>query len=393
MKRALYFVFISLLLFSMTFMSGCGKNNDNEENDGKNNNNTVSAEQKKPVSAAEEIVKLIIDKKWDDLMAYADIGDPTFLSGKDLEWFMPRSSLKNLSEFDSYDSVKGKILSESDTLAEVEVSITVSKDDVQIFDMPVQLKNNNTWGFDAKEFCIENWTIKSTGGNAELYINGIKADPKYIQGKLGDYNLYNKWVIPAVGKNTAKVEVKSDAFGTYTVEDIPDTNANDEEKFVDAVVVADAQTENAVFDAVKQLWNNSYNDYVAGKTAADCLATYIASDADTSMATNLWTYYKGLIGDKNNLKDFRITDIGKYSAPNVKFVYYLTDEIIGVNFGYKLEWEQTGSVIFAGQKSMNRLSNVYLKKEGGQYRFWKFSDEELFTSKNEWENEWNQART
>ena len=357
----------------------------------KNEEDTDSEPKIKPKSvvAAEEAARLILDGKWDDLLQFVDVEDATFLSGSDLEWYMPRSDYKALLDIDAYESLAGEILDEISTYALVNVAITFSDDTTDSVTIPVRLNNDNKWGLDVDDFFISDWVIKSTGGDVELYVNGVLADKKYQDGKLGNYGLYDKWIIPAIGKNTAKLELKSDAFDTYTVEELPSYNLGDEKKYVSMIAEGNDETTAAVHKVIKDLWNNSYSDWVAGKTAAECLNAYIASDADTEMANDLWGYFatitKGTV--KDNI-DFRMTDIGRITKgdPPPTAVFYLTDDTVGVNFGYKLDW--IWSFDSGNPRSMTRESSIFLKYEIGAYRIWKISDDKLFSYENNLTNSW-----
>ncbi|MCL1791803.1 MAG: hypothetical protein FWG40_10770 [Peptococcaceae bacterium] len=347
---------------------------------------------KNPVPTAEEVVKLIIEQKWDNLLDYVNVEDTTFLAGKDLEWYMPYSIYKSILDVDTFTKIKGELISETGTRARIKVSVTVDEERTESFEIPVERKSDDTWGMDINDFCVTNWTIKATGGNAELYVNGVKAETKYQDGKFGADNLFIKWIIPAVGKNTAKVELKASTFGTYTIEETPTSNTGNEKSFLDMVVIGDSSAEDAIYKAIQKLWNDSYNDFAAGKSSADCLS-YIGGDDAPEMAGKLWGYYEQISkGVFNKNKSFSVTDIGGTTKSNAVNVTFLTDEIIQVNFGYKLEWVAEGGVILGGgAKQMTRLSSVYLKQEGAQYSFWRFSDGHLFSQCTEGMNEWKKS--
>ena len=409
MKKTLSLAFICALCFSMAITcAGCSISNvenskqpsqvvdDDTQNNVAQDDDTQKGDirsvdaRKRADTTAEEIAKTIMEERWDDLLGFLGLEDVTFLSGSDLEWYVPRSSFKDLLTIGSYQSIESEIVNDAGTIADVSVSVSVDEDNVEVFRIPVRIDGNNIWNLDASEFYVSDWTIKATGGNVELFVNGQIVDEKYKDGKLGVLNQYDKWVIPAIGKRTAKVELKAKSFGIYMVECEPEYNAKEEESYVSAVVIGDLDTENEVYEAIKNLWNESYADFALGKPAADCRALYTASEGDQDIIDNLWSYYtsieKGIVYKYN---DFRITDIGPSMEDGAINVFYITDTVICCNFGYRLEWVCDRSS--GGAEAMTRVSSVYLQKDNGQYRFWKLTDEKLFTYCNNYTDVWKNS--
>jgi len=362
-------------------------NPQNEESSPQNNSGGDTNKQKLSYTAAEEVVRLILDENWDALVNFTGEADLTFFTGKDMEWYMPRSSYKDILAVESYKGISSEVLSETESTADVNVSIAIDSDSEKTFRIPMRIDKDNKWYFDASEFYVHDWTIVSTGGNVELSINGINVDEKYQDGRIGKDNLLYKWIIPAIGRGDAIIELKAETFGVYTVEIEPAYNADKEENYVDALVVGDIETENATFVAVKSLWNDSYKDFTAGKPAADCRSLYIAGDAEANMIDTLWGYYEQIEnGTVYKNKDFQVTDVGPSLKEKLSNVIYITDTVIETNFGYKVEW-----VWGSHSESMTRISSVYLKMENGQYRFWKLSDEKLFNYNNGYTDEWEKS--
>lgn len=67
-----------------------------------------------------------------------------------------------------------------------------------------------------------------------------------------------------------------------------------------------------------------------------------------------------------------------------KETYYLTDDLILVNFRYELSYSRSSGRV----QTMHRNGSIILKYEDSNFKIFKLTDEELFTWLNHYTDEW-----
>jgi hypothetical protein len=227
-------------------------------------------------------------------------------------------------------------------------------------------------------FVIQDWVLKTSGG-AKVYINDIEAPSSMILGHGGVSGMLDFYTIPAVSHSEVTVSVKGSNFSDYTKAITPKKNSGKAEDMEDVVVPLSIEEAKKAFEAIKQLWNDTYKDVIEGGAKASELKKYFASDADANMPDDIIHYYTML--EEGYDTNFRLTDIGFIKDTDS---YFCTDNAMFINFGYRLDYEVLGS-----SRNMTRKSQIVVKIENGNYKILSVPDSELFSYSNHFTHDWS----
>jgi hypothetical protein len=126
---------------------------------------------------------------------------------------------------------------------------------------------------------------------------------------------------------------------------------------------------------IKDTWNQMYASYLGKENVSDVASKYFDNSVDIN---NIDLYYNQsfskLIG-KNEV-DFKMLEVVNGSSSSL----VLTDELIQVNFGYKLAWTHDYSSILTDElREMTRYSKIILKYDGASFKIYDVLDTKSFS--------------
>ena len=126
-----------------------------------------------------------------------------------------------------------------------------------------------------------------------------------------------------------------------------------------------------------------YKDWLDGKNANDLLNSYLSSDADPDVAIRIVDGFKS-ITDQGSSGNDKFNMVTVQARPDGT-VQYITDDLILVNFGYKLAWHYK---LADWNQDMTRFSHIILKKTNDGYKISQLTDEGLFNDCNNFTSDW-----
>ena len=339
-----------------------------------------------------EVVKSFVDaikaKNYDAIIQCLNIdADKSFVSAEDIEFALPRSSFADLADDSIKDSTADFSSSYQTGDDHTTVTVVCKKDDKEVANTEIKtiLNDKNEWKIDTNDFYYQNYSFR-TPGNVEVSVNGKTVDKEFIsKSKTGGLGTSCDWTLPYVGKKEAKIKL---TCANYTFETSLTTTENNTlaDKGEDTYKVfydIEADEQEKIFKSIKDTWNAMYKDWLAGKNANDLLNGYLSDDADPDIATRIIDGFKSMSDQGSNGND-KFNMVTVQARPDGS-VQYITDELIGVNFGYKLSWHYK---LADWNQDMTRFSSIILKKTDKGYKIYKLIDEGLFTECNNFTKDW-----
>ena len=340
----------------------------------------------KDVEVARSFVNAIASKDYNTAISCLNVDeDKSFITAEDIEFSLPRTSFVDLGT----DAVQG---SESEYSSDYKsgmehttvTAVFTKGESKTTVSIPVGLNNKNEWKVDAPEFYHTNFTFRAPSGKVTITANGKPVTADMITNQAaGSLGKAYEYTLPYVGKKGVIVKVSCD---NYEKEFSMATSSNNTEVDNNNMCYYDLDSDayNTVLTYIKDTWNSMYKDFENGKNAND-LMSYLSDDADSDIATSIINDFKGITkqGSFGN-DDFKITEIRPYNDGDGAF--YVTDDLLCVNFNYKLHWHYKASDTW--MKDMKRTSNIVLKNVGGKYKIYELTDEKLFTECNGCTQDW-----
>lgn len=360
---------------------------DNGKADTASETNKFAINSKSDKGIAESFVNALIGEDYDTVISCLNIDqEKSFISSEDIEFAIPRSKYANLTD----EAIKTAKVDYSSTYVTGAESSTVTatfsngKELTEQVSIETVLNENNEWKIEAPDFYNKNFTFRAPSGKVTITANEIQVGKEYLtNGTAGKLGKYCDYTLPYVGKKGLNVKVTCD---NYTYETVLSTTSNnsdvDEYK---AIYNIESDEYESICSYIKDAWNGMYKEWIEGNGANAIVTSYLSEKADPEIANRIVSGYKQMSEPSatssrgNDL--FKMVDV----LPNENGAFYITDDLIGVNFNYKLSWHY---ILADWMKDMNRTSSIVLQKTNDEYKIYELTDEELFTKCNEYTQDW-----
>ena len=370
----------------MSALTGCSEDSDVASK------NDFSTAQKSPEGISEFYVDALLNKDYNTALKTYDLDKDSFVTTKDIEWFLPQSSLKEVLNinYDKYEFESSSTYSEDDGTARVIVKVINKKSDKDFpqskkLEIKTKLNNENLWVIDGSEFYYTDFLFRVPGGKTEVFINNVKVPDSLISNNAaGGLKISNEYTIKTVGKRTIDVRVKSTNF------DYSKTllTCSDNEFSNDYAIFPVIENAQKYYDYIQTTWNELHKKYAAEEeyTSAE---GYISSENSREMCTDIWHGFDVISGKTSvmSLKssDFELT-ICKENPDGI--VYWISDNLICCNFNYELKWTYAKGAITEEIQDMHYTDAIVLKDNGNDLKINNLVDNKLFTWANQFSNEW-----
>ena len=379
MKKILC-VLLAVIIFVACF-AGCGTNN-NKNNENATENKVQAV--KTPAHIAETFIDSLMSKNYVATLHSIGLNGSEFVTGEDIAWYLPRSDYKDILtlDFEKYE-IQSEVVEQSTETAIVTVTV-INKNDKDMFrqfDVVCALNENNNWFVKANDFYNTNYCFHASGGNTEVYINDIKVSDEYITSdNAGKHSVYKEYVIPYITRKDVVIKVVGDDFEWEQT--ITPTSNNKDNAFKAIARVSDNSRE---VEAVKSLFNRAVEIYESGAEIS-AYQEILSSDADLQLCEIIHNGIDSMSeksGSDNKPKKENIRMTQCLNSTE-KETYYLTDDLILVNFRYELSYSRSSGRV----QTMHRNGSIILKYEDSNFKIFKLTDEKLFTWLNHYTDEW-----
>lgn len=374
-------VFLAILTLCLSF-AGCGKDNKGESNGSDTEQVQVY---KTPDAVAEAFIDSLLTNNYTATLQYIGLGSAEFVTGEDIEWYLPRSDYRDVATMDFEYKLESEVVSQQTETAQVNVTV-VNKDDKDLSKSVIvscTLNEDNKWEVDARDFYNTDYHFTTSGGNTKVYINDVPVSDNYlVSTNAGKYGVYKEYAIPYITKNDITIKVICENRFDYSETVTPVSNNVAKPEAITATVTDNTKE----IDAIKTLFNRAIELYESGANSS-AYQEIISSDADLQLCETIANGIEGMgekyeLGDGPKYKDFVMTQC--LDNPDAE-TYYLTDDLVLVNFRYELSYYYR---LGSSTQNMHRYSYITLKLEDGEYKIYSLNDPKLFTYRNNFTMEW-----
>lgn len=322
-----------------------------------------------PKGVVEKYVNNLIVKGYGENFALVSIPENHFVETSDYVEFAQKKS-----DYQGLDGFKVKTIQEL-SLEETKGMYTVilTNESEMIKNISINVENVNGWKVVEDNLFIKDWSIIVPKGT-KVTIGGKEVPQTLLMDDATSKNTV-KYNIPAI-TSTKKTIVLNNPLQSMTVEETP-LSANSGKKY--EMVLNNQEIVDKAYAYIKDTWNQMYTSYVGKENVSDVASKYFDSSVDINNVDVYYNQSLGKIGD-NSEKDFKILEvIAREGSPN----YVLTDELIQLNFGYKLSWIYAPSYSSKeNPKEMTRYSKIILKYDGSSFKIYDVLDTRLFSYAN-----------
>lgn len=367
----------------------CGKAKEGQPAEG----SSVTANEKavktsKDVDVVRSFIDAIKAKDYASVIQCLNIdADKAFLSNEDIEFALPRSSFADLTDESVQDATVDLSSSYQSGDDHSVVTAACMKDGAEVAHIQINtvLNDKNEWKIDTPDFYYQNYSFR-TPGKVAVTVNGKTVGPEFVsKSNTGGFGTACDWTLPYVGKKGVNVKL---TCPNYTIEKSLPTTENNElasngEDTYKLFYDVETAEQDKIFTYIKDTWNAMYKDWLDGKNANDLLDSYLSSDADPNIAIRIVDGFKS-ITDQGSSGNDKFNMVAVQARPDGT-VQYITDDLILVNFGYKLAWHYK---LADWNQNMTRFSNIILKKTDDGYKISQLTDEGLFNYCNNFTSDW-----
>lgn len=304
------------------------------------------------------------------LDAFKVDGTP-FMSANDIKYSAPRSALKNLINHagkEVFLAVNTDLTNSSDGKATVYVDLKTDDKTLETFEVKVAMNADNVWYVVDDSYYIRDFYIV-TSGNTELYVDDMLVPEDCFVEHVKVASLQSLYKLPVIGRSAKTFKCVTEAF-EGVVEATPEPNSKDEPLYVRYELEGEELKE--AMEAVKNIWNNMYNDWVADNNAD--LTKYFAKTSSASYPSDVKAGFKSLRkATTDEDVNHRITIIEKRTDSHC---VYGSDNVLILNFQYQLDWVWDWN---DSPDNGRHISHILLSKEDGEWKIYEITDMELFT--------------
>ena len=312
------------------------------------------------------------------LDAFQVNGTP-FMSANDIKYSAPRGDLKNLVKHagkEVFLEVNTDNTISNDGNATVCVDLKTDDKTLETFEVKLAMNADNVWYVVDDTYYIKDFYVV-TSGNTELYVDDVLVPEDYFVEHVKVGNLQSLYKLPIIGRSAKVFKCVTENF-EGTLENTPEPNTKDEPLFARYELEGEELKE--ALEAVKTLWNNMYNDWVADNNAD--LTKYFSKTSSPSYPADVKAGFKELRKASSYEDiDHHITIIEKRADADC---VYGSDTVIILNIQYQLDWVWDFSL--GGPEHCRRFSHILLTKEDDEWKIYEISDMKLFNE--EYGNDW-----
>ena len=341
----------------------------------------VEYDAKKPAEVAKAFIRSLASGDYKTVISILNISESPFVLSEDIEFAIPKSkysSILDLNEKKVYLVVNEENINKTDNGINVVVSIMSENKMLNNYNVSLTKEMNGTYMVNADAFYLKDYYI-SVPGDTKLLINDMEVPEKYIDSPCGHNDLKNLYLIPYIGKETKEIKVVSNNF-TETKKVLPVATTK-EKPFIIVKNLENIELDEAL-TAVKDLWNNLYNDFSNGASIED-IGKYFAENVDTQVYADIFDCFEKIRKGSGGYKDInhQITTIEKRADAEC---FYITDDVIVMNFQYQVDWKWDFSL--GGPESGRRMNHVLIQKTSDGYKIYEVRAIDLFgdVSGKEW---------
>lgn len=323
----------------------------------------------KPESVLKKYVNNLLDEKYADNYELLYLPEDSFVTSNDyLEFVQSDSNYKIIKDYKLNSLEKT-----SETEKEICYNVTFINKEKNIKSIDFKLKLGDNWGILEEKLYLIDWSI-IVPKNTKIFVDEIEV-PNRLKVNDGNIDLnQEKYVFPAISK-IKKTFLFDNKLSQKKVEITPlMSNYNDKI----SIELTDQDLISNAYKYIKTTWNELYQSYLNNENVSDIFKKYFDDSLDIDTVNS---YYKdgfdSLTRGTSGYKyvDFILTDVVEQGAN-----YVVTDEIITINFGYKLNWQWSFTKSFTNDlRSMTRYSKIQLKIDGDSFKIYRIPDERLFS--------------
>ena len=335
--------------------------------------NTNSIPYNNPKKLATTYVESILSADFSKTLKCMYLPQDTFINKEDVEkYFQDKSFYKDI------DNMKIKNIIETG-YNNYQFTLCDKDDNTFKYNVEIVERTKNDYRVNEKDAYFPKFRI-SVPKNTQVYINNMLVEETYRKSS-NEYD--DEFVIPGIAKNTKTIKLEN-KLGTKEYEILADKDNNNLDLTIE---LKDEELIKKARNFVKDAWNTMYREYVNGSDTSKI--RYLFDEKNTDDTIN--KYYKngfnkikeGTSKSSENI-NYSISEIVKGNDDN----YILSDDIIDISFGYKLEWKWHVKGYKSGvNKNMRRYSGIRLKIVDNTFKIYDILDSGLFTVNNEYMKE------
>lgn len=337
----------------------------------------------KATEAALDFIKAVKLQNYDGITNMINLPDNAFVIDDDVKWFVEHSALGNITGSNEENHVVS--VEDSDGLSvQKKVSIKVGK---KAFSLVLVLNDESEWKINLPALVQEKWVMDIPKG-CSVTMNEMEVSV-FKREDLTSADKYDEYVFPAIAKRPYKIRVTSSLFGTFEQSTTPQSASD---HYVAICKINDLEVVN-ILTSIQAIWNGLYTDYGNGATVTDVTRYFSDSFASNDITNIMLNYFPALentkVSDKsagtylpdnkeNPVKPnsgFYMKEIIPWIKNNYGAAILVADDIVQVNFGYRLEFTTNGG----GLHNANKVSQVELQYANSTYKLASIPDSGLFT--------------
>lgn len=321
-----------------------------------------------PKGVVETYVNNLISKNYSENFTMVSIPENHFVEAKDyIDFVQNKDAYKNLEGY-TVTSVEEFLADETTGM----YNVILTNESQMIKNISVNLENKDGWKVTENNLFIKDWSIIVPKGTT-VKIGEKEVPSTLLSADAPDANS-DKYVIPAI-TSTKKTIVLTNTIGTKTLEETP-LVANSDKKHEMLLENQDITTK--AYNYIKDTWNQMYTSYISGENVSDVATKYFDSSVDINNVDVYYTQSFSKIVD-NTDKNHTLLEVINGKKSN----YILTNDLIQLNFGYKLSWIYDPTYSSTDRlRTMTRYSKIILKYDGTSFKIYDVQDERLFSYAN-----------
>ena len=327
-----------------------------------------------PKGVVDKYINNLITLSYGNNYELVDIPENSFLDTNDyIEYVQKKSEYQGLAGFKIEEIIELNVDETSGMY-----SVVLMNEAGNTKNIGVNLKSNNGWKVEESNFYIKEWSLIVPKGTT-VTIDGKEVSNSLIVEDATSANTV-KYTIPAI-TSTKKEIILNNPLQSMTVEETP-LLSNSGKKY--EIILNNQELVDKAYAYVKDTWNQMYASYIAKENVSDVASKYFDSSVDIN---NVDVYYnqsfKQLV-TSNEINHQLLEVVTREDGPNK----VLSDELIQLNFGYKLSWLYDYTYSSDQLREMTRYSKMILKYDGSSFKIYDVQDTKLFSYSNYFTNEY-----
>ena len=321
-----------------------------------------------PSLLVESYVSSLINE--DYVRAYQHINLPynSFVNKDDyIKYIKQKKYYNQLVKYNTITSID-----ENEALAYI-VTLEDNKGNLIKLDINLIERTVNDYRVDESDLYVENFKLTVPKGT-KVTIDDMLVNEDALN-KSDKYN--DIYILPTIAKNNKKFvlenELGSKEMKIYITENTKEKSIN--------IELSNNELKNRAYNYIKETWNEICECYEQDKDVSEVKKYFDESIEESKIKAYYETGLKKISTSVSSLSDFRDFDIvDMVDNPN-ESNYVTTNDIITLNFGYKLSWNwyNSNSNIFLAEYYMTRYSSIRLKIVGDSFIIYDVVDNGLFT--------------